>query len=275
MFNEVLVCLDGSSFAERVIPFARAIAEAARAKLTFLRIIQDEAEFSAAWRYVEHWARLPNARAKILPAQVNVWSTILEELRPKPNVMPAITTHGRTGLLESLLGSVALSVIRGAGRPVLLYRPGGTADPLASEREVKITSVVTALDGSEFSEKIVPFAAELAGALKSTLKLVQALPASGGSSRLVRELQSDILEGAYLHKRAGEVGRRYRLDVDWDVLHGDAAKAVCAYVKVREDLILAMTSRARAGLEKTIFGSVAGECLRHAGVPMLIYWPGQ
>src|SRR5215467_14204791 len=78
-------------------------------------------------------------------------AAIIEELAKNPQALPVITTHGRTAWAEALLGSVALQVIRGVKQPVLLHRP------LADHREapVKIATLVIALDGSKFSEKII------------------------------------------------------------------------------------------------------------------------
>ena len=39
------------------------------------------------------------------------------------------------------------------------------------------------------------------------------------------------------------------------------------------DTLLAMTTHARSGIERAVLGSVAGYCVRHAGVPLLLYWP--
>ena len=47
MFDEVLVCLDGSPLAETILPSARAIATPKGGTLTLLRIVRDSAELSA------------------------------------------------------------------------------------------------------------------------------------------------------------------------------------------------------------------------------------
>lgn len=52
MFDEILVCLDGSLFAERIIPYVRGIAASIGAKLTFVRVVEDEGEFATAENYV-------------------------------------------------------------------------------------------------------------------------------------------------------------------------------------------------------------------------------
>jgi nucleotide-binding universal stress UspA family protein len=56
-------------------------------------------------------------------------------------------------------------------------------------------------------------------------------------------------------------------------LHGHAPDAICEYLSGLHDVVLAMSSHARAGLKETIFGSVTHECVRRAGVPVLVYRP--
>ena len=41
MFDEVIVCLDGSSLAEKIIPLARGIAAAKDGRLSLLRVVED------------------------------------------------------------------------------------------------------------------------------------------------------------------------------------------------------------------------------------------
>ncbi len=274
MYDEVLVCLDGSRFAERMIPYARGIAKAAGAELTFFRVIDYGEDFSAAERYIQVWTEHVTARKIIVAVKDDVPATILRELKRKPNALPAVTTHGHTGIWEPLLGSVALGVIRGAGRPVLLYHPESARGAPSSDEEFKVASVAAALAGSEFSEKILPFAAETARSLRVKLELIQALPIRGRAGQIPAALKRDVLEDSYLRRCARQVGKKYGVKVDWDVLHGRPAKAISAHVRGRPDVILAMTSRARSAPKHAIFGSVAAECVRHAGVPMLVYRPG-
>jgi nucleotide-binding universal stress UspA family protein len=50
---------------------------------------------------------------------------------------------------------------------------------------------------------------------------------------------------------------------------------VCRYLRDTPDTLLAMTTHGRKGLERVVIGSVAADCVRHAGVPLLLYWPRQ
>ncbi len=272
MYDRILVPLDGSPLAEEVIPYALSLARSMGVELTLLRVAEHEGEVTAAEEYVEPLAQRLNAQAKALLAQTDPASTILEELEHLPLALAAMTTHGRGGMLEAILGSVAHRVVRGAGRPVLIYRPRAAKDTGGIYRkQVKIATVMAPLDGSHFSESMLPHAAQMAKALGAKLTLVQVL--STEPSEPAEVPPGDVLESSYIHARADETGREYGLEADWDVLHGDAADAICEYLDSRDDVMLAMSSHARAGLGETVFGSVTHECVRRAGVPVLVYRP--
>src|SRR3989304_23797 len=78
--------------------------------------------------------------------------------------------HGRTAWAEAIVGSVALRVIQGSSRPVILYR----AFSGDGETPKRISTLVLALDGSEFAERMIPIAAEMAQALAARLGVGQA-----------------------------------------------------------------------------------------------------
>jgi nucleotide-binding universal stress UspA family protein len=268
--ERVLVPLDGSAFSEEVLPFAKGIASVTGAALTLLRVADKERDVPEAGAYVEALARDLDAEGTVSLSGTDVTAAILAEASREPRALVAMTSHGRTGLLDALLGSVALGVVRHSGRPVLVYRPRGNANgPLG--RDVKIERVVLPLDGSPFSESIIPAAAEMATALNARLVLVHAV-----SVRL--KVPSgipvgDVLESSYVRSRAEWIERSYGVRPDWDVLHGDPADAICRYREGQGDAILAMSSHSRSGLKRTIFGSVASECLRRSGCPLLVLWP--
>jgi nucleotide-binding universal stress UspA family protein len=270
MLDEILVCLDGSPLAEKILPLAQGIARAKGATVILLRVLGNSEELSAEESYMRERACVLRAPIRFLISP-DPATAIIEELEKNPRAMPALTTHGRTTWREALLGSVALKVIRGARRPVLLYRV--RSDNLATP--TKITSLVVALDGSEFSEKIVPSAVAMAKVLTSRIMLVQALLVEASAAMRARLPSSDFLEYSYLKAKAAEIKKRYQIEPAWDVLHGEAGDAICRYLNGMEDTLLAMTSHVRGGVERAFLGSVAAACIRKAGVPMLIYWPDE
>ena len=267
MYDPILVPLDGSPKAEEMIPYALGIARSTGAKLTLLRVAEHESDSAAAEEYLQPLARRLGVEGQVLPVWRDPGRTIVRQLREHPDALAAMTTHGRTGLMEAVLGSVALGVVRHARRPVLIYHPRGS--PGAAEAQ--ITTVVAPVDGSQFSELTVPHAVEMAKSLKAKLSLVQVLAPK--ASAIPGAPASDIVESAYVAAEAKEIRREHGIEVDWEVLHGDPADAICKYVKGHRDVMLTMASHTRAGLKGTIFGSVTRECVRCAAVPVLIYRP--
>lgn len=266
MFKRVVVALDGSPFAEAALPYAAGLSAAA-ADLTLLRVAH-EGEALEAETYIEDVAKVVSASGVSVPSNGLPAEAILRELKGYPDSLVVMATHGRGGLLETIMGSVASEVVRHAAAPVLLVRPGdGTVD--LTERR-RIENIVVALDGSEYSERIIGPAGTLAKALDASMKVVQVIPA-GTTAEAVRS--GDVLEASYVRSRAERIRDDYGITPDWDVLHGDPADAISASVDGSEGTILAMASHARAPLPKAVLGSVTSGCLRRAGVPVLVVGP--
>ena len=264
MFKRIVICLDGSQLAERIIPYACGLAESAKAKIKILRVVDYGEDSTAVARYVEAWGQSLSCPAEAVKVQHGVAATLLAELWSCPDDLPALTTRGHAGVMEPLLGSTALAVIRKLGRPLFLIHPIAEAK---AAQNFEIQSIIAALDGSRYAEKILPYAAGLARVLELDLELIQAIPDGG---ELPPEIKQDVLEDAYLAPRANHLEKEFGIRVKWDVLHGPPAKAICSYVRGRQGAVLAMTSHARRPLEHALLGGVASACVRGADVPVLI-----
>jgi nucleotide-binding universal stress UspA family protein len=268
MFDEVIACLDGSSLAETILPLARGLTATQGGTLTLLRVVADAAELSAEENYLRDCARQYSGQLRFLVA-ADPAGAIGAELERNANAIAALTTHGRTAWGEAILGSVALRVIRAAKRPVILYCPLDRD----GDAPKKISKIVLALDGSEFAERMISYAAKAAQSLRAQLLLVQALPVGAPLAPLKNHEKSDISESGYLHRQAAEIKKKYAVPAQWEVLHGDPAAAICQYLKGMPETMLMLTTHARGAVERAMLGSVAAECIRHAGVPLLLYWP--
>lgn len=271
MYERVTVPVDGSPFAETVIPYALGLARAMKARLAFLRIVEERAA-DAAEEYLRGLADRLGAERTLLLAEAKPASVILQQMEKRPNDLLAMTTHGRGGVLESLLGSVALHVVRESLRPLVVYRPREAAKGDGLGEAVKISTVIAPVDGSDFSERILVVAAGMAKAIGAGLTLLQAVPPAGLPASIPA---SDVLESSYVRRTAEKVEHEYGIDADWEVLHGPAGDAISDYAKGQTGVLLAMSSHARTGLKQTILGSVTAECLRRSGAPILVFGPGQ
>ncbi len=285
MFNPIVVCLDGSPYSEEILPYARKIASGPEARITLLRVVAQPEESEEARNYLERIAGGLGKNVDIKVAQGDVAESIGAEVGQGPDSLPAITTHGRRGPMEVVLGSVAQDMMRQLHRPVLLYKPRG--DRGAAPKAATITNIVVSLDGSKLSESIIPSAIALAESVGAKITLLQVLeprgrapgPPSPTSADIAappmdtRIDSADVLESSYLHGHAHEIRSKHDLETEWEVLHGDPAEAIVSYVRGRNDVILAMSSHVRTGFERALFGSVTTACVRNAGVPILVCPP--
>jgi nucleotide-binding universal stress UspA family protein len=143
-FAHVVIPLDGSALAEEAIAPALALGQLMAAEYTLLEAIEapvlgyapaaqvvglDE-RVPEQWR-AEALARLERLAGRMRERGAVAHSvvaygppavTIIEYARHHAADLIALTTHGRSGAVRLLLGSVADKIVRGAGVPVLIQR---------------------------------------------------------------------------------------------------------------------------------------------------------
>lgn len=147
--QDILVPLDGSSFAEAIMPYAGTLAQRMDGNVVLLRIVepvklprldsyghwldlekyekdlQAEAE-SEAGRYLnekESALRQTGVRVTSISLLGDPAQTILEYAEARPAGLTALSTHGFSGITRWAYGSVASRIIEGSSRPVLVVRP--------------------------------------------------------------------------------------------------------------------------------------------------------
>ncbi len=147
--DRVIVPLDGSAFAETVLPYATALARRMGLNMTLLRVLPDEAPiFGDSTSLVDMLAAveekamndassyLARVARRLRRSGLSVdevllhgkaSSGIIEYAKGAGHGMIALTTHGRSGVSRLLLGSVAEAVVRESGCPVLVVRPAAGA----------------------------------------------------------------------------------------------------------------------------------------------------
>lgn len=126
VLENVLVALDGSALAERVLGPALDLVRLVQGRCSLLRIAEVGQEIEAR-AYLETISRRLRDEGIVVETRVIVAShaaeAILEQADKRHGDVIALATHGRGGLRRMLLGSVADEVIRGAAAPILVYRP--------------------------------------------------------------------------------------------------------------------------------------------------------
>jgi nucleotide-binding universal stress UspA family protein len=143
--ENIIAPLDGSPIAEQALPHVVALAKALRAKVTLVRVVPTtayylgmmdypsaayqellDAEEETAGKYLgEIAAKLRGDGVSIAAEKLgrgDAAGAILDLAGVTPNLLVALTTHGRSGVGRFVLGSVADRVVRHVGAPVLVIR---------------------------------------------------------------------------------------------------------------------------------------------------------
>ncbi len=199
--SEVLVPLDGSAFAEAILPHALLFAQWGQSILTLLQIVVPSglpgvidqlmpdtwSEGEEIWgkNYLAEIVRRLQSSGVIVqtrhPKAVLAAQAIVSYTKQQPQVrLIALTTHGQSALSRADRGNVAPQVFASVRTPLLLLHPPEgehtNAGPIVS---TMYETIIVLLDGSAGAERALHRAASLAGLCDATLVLV-AVPARPG-----------------------------------------------------------------------------------------------
>jgi nucleotide-binding universal stress UspA family protein len=137
MFRKILVPLDGSKLAEKILPRVEKLAGHSQAEVHFIRVVvsyridpkeeKEEREklMQEAWNYLEKVvSRLRKKRVKAYAAVVYGKDAVqvCDFARKNKFDLIAMATHGRSGISRWALGSVADKVLSCSVVPVMLIR---------------------------------------------------------------------------------------------------------------------------------------------------------
>jgi nucleotide-binding universal stress UspA family protein len=297
----ILVPLDGSPFGEHALNTAIGVARSKAAAISLIHV--EEQRVRNAWGVTIDPGLELELRAErrgalqlltdqvIARTSLQVTLTVLQGpvvetlekhiafTRPDLVVM---ATHGETGVIRAILGSVADYIIRQSVAPVLLVRP--TSIDRAETSESVFRHVLVALDGSRLAEDVIDRVLSLAdpGTTRFTLLQVVALssinampyPANAipiefaGAFDERRQELSPHLEALADGLRARGFETAVHIVAHWQpavgiVEHADAVHA---------DLI-ALSTRGHGGLRRFVLGSVADAVVHSAVTPVLVFHP--
>jgi nucleotide-binding universal stress UspA family protein len=308
----ILVALDGSTLSEAILPHAVAVAHATGSALILMQVLEPvyepifgalgipefveeeqlalmrDEQLASLHHYLENIARQLRAdgleiQTKVIeanhPATQILWHAEYDTLL----LMSAMTTHGRSGVLRWLFGSVAAEVVQTTPRSLLLLRPQETdrSSSMVNFKAVPYQSITVPLDTSPFAEQALDQAYELASAMNATLHLVSIvrpphvfpvhIHKEEEPPSLMRALHQTELERRthYLEQRA-EHFREQGLMVQTDVATGHPAEEILRFSMQHQHTLLVMTTHGRSGLRRILLGSVAMKVVQGAHVPVLL-----
>ncbi len=137
-------------------------------------------------------------------------------------------------------------------------------------------TIVVPLDGSRLSEGVLPYVENLAGRLHAEVYLIQVLDtrlATVDVLTIPRSTEDDLrLAEEYLSRLASSWQAK-DIDTKWEVLFGAPAASIVNCARIQKAAFIAMSTHGRSGLSRMVFGSVADEVMREAGIPVLMVRP--
>ncbi|MCF6278666.1 MAG: universal stress protein, partial [Anaerolineales bacterium] len=178
--NKIAVLLDGSSYAAQALPWVRMFCKKTNAHLTILSSIKSklpdvdnefERKFAKRKTYLEHVQQ--ELQADGIDADVVIGHGFIADatqlLVHERNIHIVVTsTRGKSGSLNWTSGGMSHKLIQKINQPVLLVQTSeaGLAAPPKLER------ILVPLDGSIFSERVLPYARALAQVFDAELILL-------------------------------------------------------------------------------------------------------
>ena len=304
MYQTILVPVDGSDFSAHALPVAVELARRSGATL-HLALVHDpsayipfvpgevavpvyDAALVSAQREADQ-TRLNRAVASLKDSGVRIVSKFLEGTVVESLVeygqqvaaeLTVMTTHGRSGFARLRLGSVASAYLTRATAPVLLVYGAGRQPEDLTAPSLPTGTLLCALDGSPFSENILPHAAGFADACGMRMALVSVVsPHAVAMAPFATEAlladpavldQEEHDRVAYLERTAKSCppGTTARGVTDMSV-----ANAILEEAKRIDAGAIAVATHGRGGFKRLMLGSIADELIRHSVLPILVYRP--
>ncbi|MBP6469637.1 MAG: universal stress protein [Chloroflexi bacterium] len=276
-FRKILVPLDGSELAERVVLPAIRIAEGVKAQVVLLTVVMPTprpdrpglVERAVQTSKYEAGLYLKSVRSHYLPATVEVVTAvttgqpanaIIAYVQENDVDLILMTTHGRSGLTRWSYGRVAEKVLRRAPCPTVILRSHQQIVPEGIKR------ILVPLDGSRLAEQALPPAHDIAAALGAEIVLLQAiepmLPFPFSAANVAEEVETspvwEYLTRVRIRLQAGGVTTQA------EVVVGPVADAVIDYADSHQVDLIVLSSLGSSGFQMWVFGSVAERVMQGA-----------
>jgi nucleotide-binding universal stress UspA family protein len=282
--KNVAVLLDSSSFAEGALPWAKMISKATGAHLTLLTSIKNnsrdlQAQFETTRKsrqdYLENVAQ--NLKSEGINVDVALRPGFIadatQSLIAEQNVELVITTtRGKSGEKHWLSGGVSRKLVQKIDQPIILIQvEEGVETPVP-----QLKSILVALDGSIYSERVLPYARVLAQTFGAELILlsVPAVPEPDdylAPPEIVKVIRTNA--EANMGNFLDAVARSLREDglVVRTLVTGSLPARTIVNIAEKENVDLIMsTSRGRGGLDLLMVGSEAYRIVEKTSKPVFM-----
>jgi len=296
MIKTILVPLDGSPVAEQGLAAACRIARGTGAALLLMRSVvyfaveeatreEEGRDLRKAREYLDRVRQDLErqglaATAEVLP--VEPVRAILFAAEAHAVDLISICTHGRSGIRDALIGSVAEAVLQRSAAPILLTRAGKHAAPPTVSPYGRI---LVPLDGTAFAETALSYLRDQGIGRAASLLLLRVVSTESESLTYaslpfmygVPEAFELTESQAHAHQMEGEaylqaLGTARLADGTWHprVLIGEAGEAILDVAEHERAELIVLATHGRHGWDRLLHGSVTRHLLHRSTTPMLI-----
>jgi nucleotide-binding universal stress UspA family protein len=254
----IIVPLDGSDFAARALPVARAVADRIGSGLLLMSTAWEGGSGGPA-AYLDRLAKESGGRAveTLLVDEHPAAAAIASVSRAHPESIVCMTSHGGSGARWAILGSVTEEVVRDTHSPVLLV--GRHCAPDWSPRAEHL---VVCVDGSDAAEPHLESASEWAKALGLDVRVVM----------VTHPL--DVESATHPNKVVEAITERFvarGVSATSVMLRGSyVAGTIADFANTLPASLIATGTRSRGGIKRVALGSVAMGVVSLAPCPVLV-----
>jgi nucleotide-binding universal stress UspA family protein len=298
MQRQILLPLDGSRFAEAIIPSVIPLARAYSSTITLLTVVAPPVVF-APWGTVmalpesqqEVWeleahdylakvARTLMAQDMLVRIKVLTGNPALSVVASVKQMagehLLAMTGHYHSGVYRLVKGSVTEQLARLAALPILVLFPH--EEMAAPSHPVSYRKLLVLVDGEGSAERALREASHLASRVGAELVQASIAPASGdlasvhagsASARALTSQRKSTRRTAYPQAQAsvlqapGEVAQT-------EVVCGQTAEEVFSIIAQQQPDLLVIAAHRQSVVQRLFSGSVAAKVIRGAGIPTLL-----
>lgn len=282
MQKRILIPLDGSALADRIVDQVKRLLVRKDYEVVLLAVVEPDADLAVrAEKQQDAQDHLQGIRDALVDggavASVRVVTgdpveeIVAQAERLQPELV-AMATHGRSGLTRFVRGSVAEQVIRACPAPVLVANPRAL-DGMGEGRELRFRRILVPVDGSDVSLGVLPLVEDLGRLYDSEVLLLRVewtvpvaaapYPAEVAALRPPKEVEASLEP---TRRRLEQAGLRARSLAAYGP---EALEILDAAEREQVDLV-AMSTHGRSGLSRWIYGSVAEQVIRHCTRPLLV-----
>ena len=267
----VLVPVDGSESSARAVPVAWELARRLDAEVRVLSAGVQEQDLEPRETALAA-LDLPDGRAprRTVVLDPDPVHAIHDALLLNGPAVACMATHGR-GRSAALVGSVATEVVARGHDPLVLV------GPLAGDRQGPSAGVVACVDDTPASDALIPLALGWARRLVQPLEIVtvaEPVPPSVRDGGFHRRFGPEGDVEAFLKELLARMPIDEGAPVSAVALYDPISPAdgVQSYLYRRDDpaALVVVSSCARKGVSRLVFGSVAAAIVHHSPSPVMV-----